>query len=267
MTREEYEKKKFEDAVERNVGQKKLNYQGCEMEIIEYIDHQHVKVRFNDEYKYTVIKQPSAFKSGRITNNFCPTLYGVGMIGNTETSINNNKKESYLCWKGMMARCYDTNSKETHYKAYSECFVCDEWKIFENFEKWYNKNYYEIPNCFRMCLDKDILHKGNKIYSPENCRFVPYDINIVFTKNNARRGDMPIGVYKNERRIDYQYYALCRYYTKQLTLGRFNSATEAFYCYKKFKEKYIKELADKYKKYLPQEIYDAMYNYEVEITD
>jgi len=50
------------------------------------------------------------FKSGGITNNFYPTLYGVGMLGNTESSLGNNmKKPSYLCWKGMMARCYDPN--------------------------------------------------------------------------------------------------------------------------------------------------------------
>ena len=29
----------------------------------------------------------------------------------------------------------------------------------------------------------------------------------------------------------------------------------------------IKEVADKYKPYIPQKLYDAMYNYKVEITD
>ena len=266
MTREEYEKKKFEDAVERNVGQKKLNYQGCEMEIIEYIDHQHVKVRFNDEYNYTVTVQPIRFKNGSITNNFYPTLYGVGMLGNAETSLGNNvKKPSYLCWKGMMARCYDPNGREM-YKYYNDCSVCDEWHIFENFEKWYNENYYEIPNCFRMCLDKDILVKGNKTYSPQTCAFVPYDINIVFTKNKARRGDMPIGVFYNPRK-KHKYQALCRFYGKQKIIGQFDTVDDAFVCYKQAKENYIKELADKYEEYIPHKIYEAMYNYEVEITD
>ena len=34
-------------------------------------------------------------------------------------------------------------------------------------------------------LDKDILVKGNKIYSPETCCFVPQDVNILFTKRTS----------------------------------------------------------------------------------
>jgi hypothetical protein len=45
-----------------------------------------------------------------------------------------------------------------------------------------------------MCLDKDILHKGNKIYSPEYCIFVTQDINKLFIKCNKSRGKHPIGV-------------------------------------------------------------------------
>ena len=45
---------------------------------------------------------------------------------------------------------------------------------------------------------------------------------------------------------------------------------EAFMEYKRMKEQYIKEVADSYKaKYpnFPQKLYDALYAYEVEITD
>ena len=30
--------------------------------------------------------------------------------------------------------------------------------------KWISENYYEVPG-EKMCLDKDILKKGNKIYT------------------------------------------------------------------------------------------------------
>lgn len=43
-------------------------------------------------------------------------------------------------------------------------------------------------------LDKDILVKGNKIYSPETCCFVPQEINNLFTKRKSCRGTLPIGV-------------------------------------------------------------------------
>ena len=45
-------------------------------------------------------------------------------------------------------------------------------------------------------LDKDILVKGNKIYSPDTCCFVPKEVNTVFTKRQSKRGDYPIGVIK-----------------------------------------------------------------------
>ena len=42
---------------------------------------------------------------------------------------------------------------------------------------------------------------------------------------------------------------------------------EAFRAYKQFKEDYIKQVADEYKDKIPQKLYDAMYNYKVDITD
>lgn len=268
MNKEEYKINKKKKAIESNVGKKNINYQGCEMEIIEYIDHLHIVVRFNDNYKYTCVVQPNDFKKGSVSNNFYPSLYGVGMIGNTNTSIDNKKKKSYLTWKGMLARCYDSNNKAKSY--YNKCSVCDEWLIFENFEKWFDYNYYEIDNK-KMCLDKDILIKGNKIYSPQTCVFVSNEINTMFTKNNARRGKCVIGVYFNSRRKEKQYYALCRFNEKnQKIIGRYDTEIEAFKAYKIAKENHIKQVADEYKsKYpnFPIKLYEAMYDYEVEITD
>ena len=40
-----------------------------------------------------------------------------------------------------------------------------------------------------------------------------------------------------------------------------------FYAYKKFKENFIKEVAKEYKEQIPQNLYEAMYDYKVEITD
>jgi len=50
-------------------------------------------------------------------------------------------------------------------------------------------------------------------------------------------------------------------------IGRFNTIEEAFYAYKKAKENYIKETANKYKDVIDIRVYNALMNYEVEITD
>jgi hypothetical protein len=138
--------------------------------------------------------------------------------------------------------------------------------FYKNFKEWYKENWYEIEG-ERMALDKDILYKGNKIYSPENCIFVPQRINSLFVKNDRRRGELPIGVNYNKKRNKYR--AQCNYLSYgNVTLGSYDDPKEAFYKgYKPFKEKYIKEIADEYKDKIPQQLYDAMYNWVVEITD
>lgn len=52
-------------------------------------------------------------------------------------------------------------------------------------------------------------------------------------------------------------------------LGRFplDQVEEAFLTYKRFKENYIKQVADEYKNLIPDKVYQALYNYKVEITD
>ena len=50
-------------------------------------------------------------------------------------------------------------------------------------------------------------------------------------------------------------------------LGYFETPKEAFKSYKTFKEQYIKQVADEYKDKIPKKLYEAMYNWKVEITD
>lgn len=120
-----------------------------------------------------------------------------------------------------------------------------------------------------MQLDKDMLYKGNKIYSPENCIFVPSRINKLLLKRQNYRGEYPIGV--NYHKRDNIFEASCSIITnnnkKKIYLGRFDNSEEAFQIYKRFKENYIKQVADEYKNKIPKNLYDAMYKYKVEITD
>lgn len=100
-----------------------------------------------------------------------------------------------------MCRCYSKGfqNKNSNYKG---CTVCDEWRNLSVLSNWYLKNYYTVPN-ERMELDKDILVKGNKIYSPTTCVFVPQRINTLFVKSNHIRGKFPIGVYYDNSKKKY----------------------------------------------------------------
>ena len=210
------------------------------------------------------------FKKGDIKCPYEPRVYGVGYLGEGKYKIYENGKTTkcYRTWENMLQRCYDSKLHKK-YPTYINCKVYDEWLCFQNFAEWYYNNYYEINN-ERMCLDKDILYKGNKIYSSENCIFVPERINTLFTKRDRLSGDYPIGVHYDKRYE--KFIARCHVYdfetnkSKRKNLGTYDTPEEAFEVYKEFKEQNIKEVADYYKEQIPDKLYNAMYNYEVEIT-
>lgn len=186
------------------------------------------------------------------------SVCGVGYMGYGDYI--STQTPQYKCWHNMLERCYKNN--DTNNQTYLDCIVCDEWHNFQNFAKWYDNNYYKISN-EQMCLDKDILIKKNKIYSPENCIFVTQSINKLFLDSKKTRGAYPIGcsTYRNKivSRITID--------NKTIHLGYYNILEDAFNVYKFKKEAYIKEIADKYKKQIPEILYNAMYNYKIEITD
>lgn len=73
--------------------------------------------------------------------------------------------KSYKCWNDMIRRCYNKNEKS--YKTYGArgVTICDEWKLFSNFKRWYDENYVE-----GYVVDKDIA--GLNEYSPDGCVFI-----------------------------------------------------------------------------------------------
>lgn len=198
----------------------------------------------------------------------------MNFIGVNEGSIHTSSKNGkitreYRTWHNLLVRL--TNKKELErYPRYKDCKLCYEWYNFNNFAEWAKDNYYEVEDEL-MCLDKDILIKNNKIYSPETCIFVPNSINVLFTKSNKARGDCPIGVYyekdsgKFKSQLSYQDSRGSK--RKRKNLGRFSTKEEAFLKYKNEKEKYIKIVANRYKDEIPKKLYDAMYGYEVEMGD
>ena len=120
-----------------------------------------------------------------------------------------------------------------------------------------------------MHLDKDILCKGNKVYSRNTCIFVPQRINELFTKNDKTRGYSPIGVTPASSG---NYQVQCNDVNgERIYLGSYSTKEEAFQVYKEYKERVIKEVIDSYEGKIPEPFYsrlkEAMYNYKVEKDD
>ena len=243
----------------------KYNNFGSEMIVDKYRKYSDIDVYF-PKYKWTAKhKTYKNFKDGNVKCPYEPRSYNIGYIGEGIYKAKENGKDTkmYIVWHEMLKRCY---SEKYHKKnnTYEGCEVCDEWHNFQNFAEWYEENYYEIPGEV-MALDKDILVKGNKIYSPNTCIFVPQSINTLFIKSDKIRGNLPIGVhYKKQNK---KYIAQCKMNNEKKYLGSFDTPEEAFQVYKKFKERYIKQIADEYIELIPQELYNAMHNYEIEYED
>ena len=251
-------------------GEKNINNFGSEMIIVEYNGSRDVDIYF-PEYDWTAKGVRYAhFKDGGIKCPYEKRTYGVCYICEGKYKSRENGKEArvYKIWHGVLQRCYDEKCHEKH-PTYIDCKVSEEWHNFQNFAKWYEDNYYEIEGQ-KMHLDKDILCKGNKIYSPETCIYVPQAINKLFTKSDKTRGKSVIGVH---RYINGKYQVSCNLInletgkSKQKTLGYYDTQEKAFEFYKYYKEKNIKDVADYFKGQIPDKLYQSLYNYIVEIDD
>ena len=105
--------------------------------------------------------------------------------------------------------------------------------------------------------------KGSKVYSESACVFLPKEINLALSTKKSQRGDCLIGVRKTKT----GYQSRCNIRGKNYSLGTFNTEIEAFNAYKQTKENYLKELATKWKDKIDTRAYNALMEYQVEITD
>lgn len=256
------------DEVRRN----KESLGGYEMKIVKYNNYHDIWVEFQDEHRAKVHTEYGNFKKGDVKNPYHKSVFGIGYvgIGKHKTSENGESSTIYRIWQRMLQRCYDKRYQERQ-QTYINCYVCEEWHNFQNFAEWCEENYYEIDGD-RIELDKDILCKNNKIYSPETCVFVPKRINSLFTNRKRNRGECVIGV---EKLTSGNYRPRCNVFDeekrkyKSIHLGVYKTEEKAFYKYKKFKENYIKQVADEYYQadLIPERLYWAMYWWEVNIDD
>ena len=229
------------------------------VEVVEYIDTNNILVKFLNTGSLLRTKS-SQLGCGTIKDRFAKTIYGMGFIGFGKTWECGEHTLYYRYWLNMFHRCY--RKDHPNCRTYESCSVGEGFHSFENFEEWCDRQVGFGNKGWH--LDKDILLKGNKVYSPEACCFVPQEINVLFTKREVARGDYPIGVSRKNKGGGYQV-QLSQFRDKYL--GTYATPEEAFLAYKQAKETYIKEVANKWKDQIDPRVYNALMKYEVEITD
>lgn len=242
------------------IGKVYINKYNTLFKIIAYQNYKHVDCL--DITHNIVIKNISIgnLEKQYVVSPLDRTLYNVGYIGVGKYKPKDNLK-CYRTWENIIYRG-DSKEYKSKYNTYENCIVCDEWHNYQNFADWFYKNYYEIEE-ERMEIDKDILIKNNKIYSPNTCIFVPRRINSLLIKNDKTRGKYLIGVDFHNKKFR----SRCMTLQGSIYLGHFDTELDAFTAYKNFKEKYIRQIANQYRNNIPEKLYTALYNYKVETED
>lgn len=245
------------------LGLVKLNTHGNEMKIIEYNGSLDITVEFQDDKKYTTKSMYKEFENGMIKNPYGKNIFNTGYFGIGIYSSKNNSR-IYNTWKSMLSRCYNKADHRYHTYGGNGVTMFEEWHNFQKFAKWYENNYYQVKE-EDMELDKDILYKNNKIYSPSTCVLVPARINKLFINSGNSENKLPRGVTltKSKKYVVHMH----KGHLGTARIGLYSDKYEAFEAYKNAKEEYIKQVANDYKDYIPEKLYLAMINYSIEITD
>lgn len=235
------------------------NNQGCKGRVIEYINAHKVKIKFLDEVGCEKYYEVRDIKKGTFSNPYFPNTLGRGFIGEGEYSSKSDGKTSveYNIWSAMMVRCYDP-SYHNKFPTYIGCSVSTYFLNYQNCAKWLN----EQPNFGRkgFVLDKDLLVRGNKVYSPDTCCIIPQEINSFLAVKPKSNSELPVGITVSR-------------YGKYLAkhsgdcLGSFKTLEDAFKAYKTAKENRAKQLATTYKDQIDIRAYEALMKYEVNIDD
>lgn len=170
---------------------------------------------------------------------------------------------AYKKWTSMLRRCYET-CYNTANETYNDCYVCDEWKIFSNFKRWFDDPVNGYMDDYH--LDKDLLVKGNKIYSPTTCCFLPHEINQTLArKGKDKKNELPRGVSQHDNHFE----VVMSKFGKTTYIGSAQTVEIAFSLYKNEREKYIHTLADKFYKdnRITKKVYNALKSYTININE
>jgi len=190
-------------------------------------------------------------------------VYGVGVNDWTGNIwVDGKVIREYQLWQDMLKRCFDEKLKQSR-PTYQDVTCSKDWLSMTKFIE--DVSQMKGFGLSGWALDKDILQKGNKLYSKDTCCFVPLEVNNLLTKRDNSRGEFPVGVCFHK--ASGKFMAKLRINCKTKYLGLFPTPEEAFQVYKLAKEAQIKVVAHKWKHLLDERVFQALMTYEVNIDD
>ncbi len=181
-------------------------------------------------------------------------VYGFGIYekGKYRAKIGETHTKEYLVWHSMISRCYNKD----YHKAedYKDVIICEEWRYFQNFAEWFHKHYYNFEETLN--LDKDFKYFAyglDKIYSPDNCIFIPQSINKTIVFQHQVERDYPVGVVRGSHSNNI--------FTNRLKYIPRKSKEEAYEDYLKIVYDRIKVYINSYKNKIPNETLQVLIDF------
>lgn len=152
-------------------------------------------------------------------------------------------------WNNMIDR-----TTSGRYKCYDEVQVCEEWKDFSNYYEWFKNNWFDYDG--KLDVDKDLIDKNSKIYSPKTCCIIPHEINIGIRISD--KAESRGAVNWDERRQAYK--VKLNVYTRHINTQR-RKYKDALDLYFKKKDEFVKAMAEDFKDVVDKRVYDALMKY------
>lgn len=177
---------------------------------------------------------------------------------------------AYKVYNGIRERCGYTKENDRIRKCYDNTVMWEVWlKNPKAFVKWYLEHYYECRD-EQMDVDKDLFGDGTGMYHPDFCCILPKGLNTLLAnaKKHYKEGEtpdnvLPLGVSYNGKTRKYTSSIQFTGAEKPIPLSEWDTAEEAFEEYRVLKRADILIVAAKYKKDIPDYIYEELLKVEV----
>jgi hypothetical protein len=236
-----------------------------------------ILVQFNDEFKYECRANAFNLNKGHIKNPYFAKLFGLGYLGvgdykssSGSSCRGHTNTPEYTSWVNMMSRCYYNKytNRINGYTNYDLVTVDKSWHNFQTFAGWFCNEKKRVTNILPnvdFVLDKDILSSSIKVYSSSTCCLVPVEINTAVRDSTSKVKDNKLSTLKLNKRNTYSF----RFYIgrKCIFIDNAKTAKECIEFYLKYKERYVHDLALKYKLVLNPNVYAALMSYELPKRD
>jgi len=153
------------------------------VQVLHYISRHSIFVQFENTGNVIETNRGTLRNKPDLPDALAISTFGVGRIGlGTHLTYENGMSTNAIkTWRAMLRRCYYIlPSGERAHPNHMDVTVCEEWLTFQTFATWYEANYPKGGGKYQ--LDKELLNRGLKIYSPATCRYVTYAQNLAWLK-------------------------------------------------------------------------------------